>query len=111
MVANPVFTKEKAPGQSWVDLGREYGMKAGRSRLKTERTESAVATFLWRFLFPAPDDEPISEKRPLILDGRSQLLAPLRGGWQVLRLGQEKRAKTVNDAPRSSFSRTSGCPR
>jgi len=46
IVTHRVFTKEKSPGQSWVDLGREYDMKAGRSRAKTEPVVTAVATLL-----------------------------------------------------------------
>ena len=46
MVTDQRFTKEKGPGQSWVDLGREFGMKEAEARLKRELIESAVATLL-----------------------------------------------------------------
>ena len=83
MVTDLGFSKEKGPGQSWVDLGREYDMKAGRSRVKTEPVVTAMATLLGQIFFRTPDDEPIREFRPLISDGRSQRLPPLRGGSQV----------------------------
>ena len=46
MVAHPRFSKEKGPGLSWVDLGREYGMMRAEARTKRGRNESAVAIFL-----------------------------------------------------------------
>ena len=84
MVTDLGFTKEKDPGQSWVDLGRWFGMKRSSDREKRRTTASAEATLIYQFFFPAPEGEPIRGTRPLVSDGRSQLLPPLRGGWQVL---------------------------
>ena len=86
MVMHRAFASKKGRFWSWVDLGGEFAMKAASDRAKASLFASAVATLPRQFFSPAPEGEPISEQQPLISDGRSQLLPPLRGGWQVLRV-------------------------
>ena len=77
-VMHAVFRGSMPPQASWVTSGPQFAMKAASARAKTALFESAVPELVWRFLFPAPEAQPIRDFRPLFFALCSQL-RPLRG--------------------------------